>query len=112
MVTIMLEKAGHTVKGATTGTEVVRLFSETKFDLILMDIQMPEMDGVQATAIIRAQQGGARIPIVALTAHALEGDKEKYLNLGMNAYIAKPIDRTALLQTIGALAERDSGEQK
>jgi signal transduction histidine kinase/DNA-binding response OmpR family regulator len=89
----LLEKRGHTVVVANNGREAVDAFASQHFDLVLMDVQMPEMDGFQATAAIRAQEqkSGTHVPIVAMTANAMQGDKERCLEAGMDAYIAKPI---------------------
>lgn len=77
-------------------------YEQGEFDLILMDVQMPEMDGLQATAEIRARESGSgrHVPIVAMTAHAMKGDRERCLDAGMDGYIVKPIRRTELLEEI------------
>jgi CheY-like chemotaxis protein len=89
----LLEKRGHKVTTANNGREAVAAFSTQQFDLILMDVQMPEMDGFEATAEIRSMQivTGPHTPIIALTAHALTGDREKCMECGMDGYVAKPI---------------------
>ena len=89
----MLEKRGHRVAVCCNGKEAVDSFANEVFDLILMDVQMPEMDGFEATAAIRKAEirTGRHIPIVALTAHAMKGDRERCLAAGMDAYLAKPI---------------------
>jgi CheY-like chemotaxis protein len=88
----MLEKQGHSVTVASNGLEAIKKMEQQAFDLILMDIQMPEMDGFEATAAIRANElGGRRIPIIALTAHAMSGDRERCLAAGMDGYVCKPI---------------------
>jgi signal transduction histidine kinase/CheY-like chemotaxis protein/HPt (histidine-containing phosphotransfer) domain-containing protein len=97
LATRLLEKQGHVVTLATTGAQAVehwvRASSEAPFDLILMDVQMPELDGFQATAAIRAREEATarRIPIVALTAHAMQGDRERCLAAGMDSYLSKPL---------------------
>jgi CheY-like chemotaxis protein len=98
----ILEKAGHSVEIATTGQQVVRLWEERVFDLILMDVQMPDMDGFEATAAIREKekQAGSRIPVIAMTAHAMSGDRERCLDAGMDDYISKPIRGPALLDLV------------
>ena len=110
----MLERWGHQVTLADDGTEAVRLFEEQSFDLILMDIQMPKMDGYEAVGVIRALEGGGEIPIVAVTAHAIEGDRERCLAAGMDAYVTKPLDRSLLKTTVESFfpqlrEEADSG---
>ena len=89
----MLEKRGHRVIVTSNGREAVDALAKERVDLILMDVQMPEMDGFEATAAIREAEaaGGPRLPIVALTAHAMKGDRERCLAAGMDAYLAKPI---------------------
>ncbi len=100
----MLEKNGHTVVIAANGRDALTLHEKEAFDVILMDIQMPVMSGDQATRMIRdlEKQDTNRkpIPIIALTAHAMSGDREKYLALGMDDYVSKPINRQALLEAI------------
>jgi len=100
----MLEKAGHSVVVADNGRQAVDTWQSERFDLILMDVQMPEMDGFEALAEIRSQEeqapGMPRIPIVALTAHALKGDRERCLAAGMQEYVSKPIKPKALFAAI------------
>jgi PAS domain S-box-containing protein len=102
----LLEKHGHRVSLAGNGREAVRALESEVFDVVLMDVQMPEMDGLEATAAIRrieASRGPAhpRIPIIAMTAHALSGDRERCLAAGMDDYVAKPIQARQLLDVIG-----------
>ncbi len=101
----LLEREGHTVEVVTNGREAVRAAFQEKYDCILMDVQMPEMDGLQATAEIRKREAvsGGHIPIIAMTAHALTGDREKCLLAGMDAYIAKPFKPEELMDTISRL---------
>src|SRR5207249_10591563 len=90
MLARRLEKWGHEVVVAENGRQVVEKVKAEDFDLVLMDVQMPEMDGFAATAAIRADEkntGGRRIPIVALTAHAMKGDDERCLDAGMDKYL-------------------------
>jgi signal transduction histidine kinase/CheY-like chemotaxis protein len=100
----ILERAGHTVELATTGAHVSPMLAASSFDLVLMDIQMPEMAGFEATAAIRKMEkrSGGHMPVIAMTAHAMEGYKERCLAAGMDGFISKPIGRAPLLQ---ALAE-------
>ena len=98
----ILNKAGHTVTVACDGHEVLRLLAQESFDLILMDIQMPVMDGFEATALIREQEksSGHHATIIAMTAHAMSGYREKCLAAGMDGYLTKPIRSQALLETL------------
>jgi PAS domain S-box-containing protein len=102
----LLEKQGHQVTLAHNGREAVEATAAHRFDLVLMDVQMPEMDGFQATAAIRARErtGGGRMPIVALTAHAMSGDAERCLAADMDAYVSKPVDRARLAAVIARVA--------
>ncbi len=100
----MLEKQGHTVVTANNGREAIDGLENLKWevDIVLMDVQMPEMDGFQATAIIREREKelGLRMPIIAMTAHALERDRERCLAAGMDAYLSKPIQMDKLFELI------------
>ncbi|RMF92445.1 MAG: response regulator [Nitrospinota bacterium] len=107
----LLEKWGHTVIVATTGREVLEKVAHDSFDLVLMDVQMPEMGGLEATQIIRKQEekSNRHLPIVAMTAHAMQGDRERCLAAGMDAYIAKPIQPQRLFETIEQVGQALSG---
>jgi len=98
----ILAAAGHSVQVARVGSHVQPLLAAHEFDLILMDIQMPEMDGFEVTAAIREteKQTGAHIPIIAMTAHAMDGYKERCLAGGMDGYLTKPIRRDLLLAAL------------
>jgi two-component system, sensor histidine kinase and response regulator len=98
----MLQKHGHAVTVAANGVEVLSALKESTFDLILMDIQMPELDGLETTRAIREHEKitGAHLPIIALTAHALQGDRERCVEAGMDDYISKPIKIDELLGMI------------
>ncbi len=98
----LLQRQGHTVTIACNGREAVERFRGDCFDLILMDVQMPEMDGLEATAAIRDHQriSGFHTPIIAMTAHALKGDRERCLQAGMDGYVAKPIRPQELYQAL------------
>jgi signal transduction histidine kinase/CheY-like chemotaxis protein len=98
LVKRLLEKAGHTVSVVETGGQAVDAFARMHYDVVLMDIQMPEMDGFEATAMIRVRErsGRRRVPIIALTAHAMQGDRERCLAAGMDGYLSKPIRSDAL----------------
>ena len=98
---LVLNKAGHQVEIAANGREAVDAVCRSDFDVVLMDIQMPELDGVQATREIRAlSEPKRRVPIIAVTAHAMVGAREQYLAAGMNGYISKPFQPALLLSTM------------
>ena len=105
LVAAFLEEQGHAVTAVDNGTKLLAALEARKFDLVLMDVQMPEMDGLEATARIRAmeRQTGTHIPIIALTAHALKGDRGQCLEAGMDGYLAKPIRANELFDTIEAV---------
>jgi two-component system CheB/CheR fusion protein len=104
LATRLLERNGHSVRVARDGREAVALAAEGTFELILMDVQMPKMDGYTATRRIREREGAAnRVPIVAMTACAMKGDREKCLDAGMDAYVPKPIEIDALLAVIAKM---------
>jgi two-component system, sensor histidine kinase and response regulator len=111
----ILEKRGFVVSVARDGREAVAAFEKEPFDLVLMDVQMPEMDGFEATTAIRVKEEstGGHIPIIAMTAHALKGDQERCLAAGMDGYISKPIRTTELFTIIeNALGtEKESGDR-
>jgi CheY-like chemotaxis protein len=92
---------GHRLTMVKDGGEAVEAARKARFDLILMDVMMPVMNGLQATAAIRAlPPPEAAVPIIALTANSMSGDRERYLAAGMNAYVSKPIERRTLLEVI------------
>jgi len=101
----LLAALGHHVTVAENGVAAVRAFEQDSFDLILMDVEMPQMDGLKATAIIREREEVSRhrTPIVAMTAHALKGDRERFLAADMDDYLSKPVDPWHLRQVIGRL---------
>jgi CheY-like chemotaxis protein/HPt (histidine-containing phosphotransfer) domain-containing protein/anti-sigma regulatory factor (Ser/Thr protein kinase) len=103
----MLERAGHTAMVAGNGREALALLEHEPFDLILMDVQMPELDGLETAAAIRAreQTTGGHVPIVAVTAHALKGDAERCLAAGMDDYLAKPLHPRELRTAIQRVME-------
>jgi two-component system sensor histidine kinase BarA len=101
LVCTLLEDLGIQVSTATDGLEAVAQAEKTKFDLIIMDIQMPNMSGIEATQAIRKmEKNGVQTPIVALTAHALADEKEQMLQQGMNDYLTKPLQESQLIHTI------------
>jgi PAS domain S-box-containing protein len=113
IVTRLLERRGWEVLLANNGREAVDAVSKSRFDLVLMDDHMPEMSGVEATSIIRTEekQTGMHVPIIAMTANAMAGDREKYLSAGMDAYVSKPIDRELFFrEIINLVKQRNSHE--
>jgi signal transduction histidine kinase/CheY-like chemotaxis protein/HPt (histidine-containing phosphotransfer) domain-containing protein len=102
----LLEKEGHAVETAVNGKEALDALSRRSFDVVLMDVQMPEMDGFEATARIRERERrtGDHIPIVAMTAHAMKGDRERCLEAGMDGYVSKPVQARELYQALATLA--------
>jgi signal transduction histidine kinase/CheY-like chemotaxis protein len=98
----LLQKRGHTVRVVGSGKEALRALENACFDLVLMDVQMPEMGGFEATAAIRERERatGTHIPIIAMTAHAMKGDRERCLEAGMDDYVSKPLDPKALFAAI------------
>ncbi|MFW5840100.1 MAG: response regulator [Planctomycetota bacterium] len=104
----ILESAGHAVSCVEDGNLAVESFDPDRYDLVLMDVQMPGMDGLEATRRIRrASQGRRHVPIVAMTAHAMESDKSRCLEAGMDGYLAKPVDAGRLLAMIQGLTGQD-----
>jgi CheY-like chemotaxis protein/HPt (histidine-containing phosphotransfer) domain-containing protein len=103
----LLEKQGHSVTIANNGREAVAGWQNTHFDAILMDVDMPIMNGYEATELIREQElsRGTHIPIIAMTAHAMQGVRETCLNHGMDSYLSKPIDTDALCKELDMLAQ-------
>jgi two-component system, sensor histidine kinase and response regulator len=109
---LILEGAGHTVRVAPNGREAVEAWRPGAFDVVLMDVQMPELDGFAATAALRArdQEAGSHTPIIAVTAHAMTGDRERCLAAGMDGYVTKPIRPEELWQAIAeCLGRKDEG---
>lgn len=105
----ILEKRGHSVRFARNGLEVMTQFAADEFDVILMDVQMPEMDGHQATAAIRERERltQTHVPIIAVTAHAMQGQREECLAAGMDAYLSKPVKTVELLTLIDSLRDNE-----
>jgi PAS domain S-box-containing protein len=109
----LLEQRGHKVTVANDGREAIAALDSESFDVVLMDVQMPAMDGFEATATIREKEkaSGEHIPIIAMTAHAMKGDRERCLQVGMDGYIAKPIRAKDLYETIEMTAAKVWGSQ-
>jgi CheY-like chemotaxis protein len=105
LVTALLGKRGYTIVTVVNGREAVAAVTEDVFDIVLMDVQMPEMDGLEATAAIRKLEmvTGTHVPIIALTAHAMKGDREICVAAGMDEYLSKPINPKQLFALIESL---------
>jgi CheY-like chemotaxis protein len=106
LATRLLEKRGHKVEVTATGREALTMLEEAPFDVVLMDVQMPDMDGLQATALIRERESrlGMHTPIIALTAHTMKGDRERCLSAGMDDFITKPVNAVELIAVVEATA--------
>ena len=109
MLSRRLQRKGHEVEIAVDGLEGVEKASNSQYDVILMDMSLPEIDGWEATRRLRSQQATERTPIIALTAHAMAGDREKAIEAGCDDYDTKPIELPRLLSKIEALV---SGERE
>jgi CheY-like chemotaxis protein len=98
----LMEKRGHHVEVVNNGKEAIAALAKQQFDVVLMDVEMPEMDGLEATAVIRVKerQTGKHVPIIAMTAHAMIGDRERCLDAGMDGYVSKPIRAHQVFQTL------------
>jgi CheY-like chemotaxis protein len=107
VVTMLLEKQGHHVEAATTGREALVALTKEKYDIVLMDVQMPDMDGFEATRMIRTMEKhtGRHQQIIALTAHAMIGDRERCLEVGMDAYLSKPIRSQELCEVLESCSQ-------
>jgi len=100
VVTAVLRKRGFSIELANDGQEALNKLEQSAFDLVLMDVQMPVLDGLEATRLIRKDSRWSGLPIIAMTAHAMNGDKERCLEAGMNGYISKPVHPSLLLSTV------------
>ena len=109
IITLMLESLGHQVTIAEDGQEAVDMYDSSRFELILMDVQMPVMDGFEATLQIRnkEQETGVRVPIVALTANVIADDQGKCLKVGMDGYLEKPLTKDTLLKALEEVVVKD-----
>ena len=100
LISDILEAHGYRVQAATSGAEAIKMVDAEKPDLILMDIQLPGLDGLTITGMIKEKPGNHDLPIIALTAHAMRGDEEKAKEAGCDGYISKPIDTRAVPKTV------------
>ena len=103
----LMEKHGHSVVVANNGKAAIAALASQEFDVVLMDVEMPEMDGLEATAVIRVKerQAGKHVPIIAMTAHAMKGDRERCLEAGMDDYVSKPIRAQKLFETLESVLQ-------
>ena len=108
---LQLRNLGHTVDVASNGLEVLEALERARFDVILMDCQMPEMDGYEATRRLRQHPVHGRVQVIALTANAMQGDREKCLEAGMNDYLSKPMRLPDLAAALARLAARQNAEE-
>ena len=109
LATYILQDRGHRVEIAGDGQEAIHLTERNRYDVILMDVQMPGMNGLEATAAIRQrEEGGRRVPIIAMTAHAMKGDRERCLAAGMDGYLSKPIDAHETIALVERLAAEEA----
>jgi CheY-like chemotaxis protein len=104
LATRLLERHGHQVRVAQTGREALAMLDADSFDVVLMDVQMPEMDGFETTRAIRNCVRTSTLPVIAMTAHAMKGDRERCLAAGMDDYISKPISQNELFRLLDAIA--------
>jgi two-component system, sensor histidine kinase len=109
----ILKEDGHKVDVANNGLEALNLYDQNDYDLILMDIQMPELDGIETTKYIRKKEGSKRhTPIIALTAFALHGDRDKFMSLGMDEYISKPVKMETLFSVMSKVLKSEKLDKK
>ncbi len=109
LVETLLESCGHTLFEADRAPLAIEIAQREQLDLILMDIQMPGMDGIEATRILKADPRTRAVPVVALTAFAMKGDRERLLEAGCDDYIEKPINYIDFLEQVTAIIERTGG---
>ena len=104
----LLKRWGHAVTVVENGSDAINAWANNDFDVILMDVQMPVMDGLEATQSIRSREVGSKrhIPIIALTAHAMTGDREKCMAAGMDGYVTKPFKKQALYEALYPLIQK------
>jgi hypothetical protein len=114
MAANMLEKMGACVTTAENGADALKTMEKYRFDIVFMDVKMPVMDGIETTRRIREREGngGNHIPIIAMTAHAMQGDSENFLKSGMSDYISKPIDPDTLMEKLWIWHQKNQNEGK
>ena len=103
LAVFLLRSQGYEVREATTALEALEMLEKERPDLIVMDIQLPGMDGLEATRKIKAQPATTDIPIIAVTSYAMKGDREKAMAAGCAGYVTKPIDKNIFIQEVAAL---------
>jgi CheY-like chemotaxis protein len=105
----ILQKRGHRTESARNGQQVLEVLSAQRFDVVLMDVQMPEMDGFATTAAIRQMEryAGCHVPVIAMTAYAMKGDRERCLDAGMDGYLAKPLRARELVALVESMCESE-----
>jgi two-component system, sensor histidine kinase and response regulator len=109
----VLEKQGYEVTVAADGHQALAALAEAEFDVVLMDVQMPEMDGFETTAAIRAleRETGRHLPIIAMTAHAMQGDRERCIAAGMDDYVSKPLKIQELIELLQKISDATHQEE-
>jgi CheY-like chemotaxis protein len=106
LITKLLKNSGYETMQAETGEEGVKIAAREKPDLILMDIKLPGIDGLEATKRIRASENGSGVPIIAITSYAMAGDRDRYLKEGFTGYIEKPIDTFTVIGEIEEICQK------
>jgi CheY-like chemotaxis protein len=113
LAVFLLRSQGYEVREATTAQEAFEIIEKERPDLIVMDVQLPGMDGLEATRKIKAQPATADIPVIAVTSYAMKGDREKAMAAGCAGYVTKPIDKNIFIQEIAArLGEKSKIEDR
>ena len=112
LVREILTLNGYETLEAKSGLEALKILRDHTPDVILMDIQLPEMDGITATRIIKSEEKNRGIPVLALTASAMKGDEENILSKGFDGYVAKPIEVKKLVETVAAVMKEMGGREK
>lgn len=106
---LVLKRAGHVVTAVTSGQEALQALERAKFDVVALDLRLPDMDGLEIARAMKADPELRRVPVVAITALAMKGDREKALAAGCDEYITKPVDTRTLAQDIEAVVEQVRG---